>query len=98
MKLAFVAYDRPKYHGGPIVNARRLLPELRRRGHEPVALIFYHGSAAPNARTLEDEGVECRLAKWEPYTEPKVHWILRELQQLELETLERLLSEFLRAR
>lgn len=34
MKIAFMAYDRPNYFGGPITNARRLLPELVKRGHE----------------------------------------------------------------
>ncbi|MFO7907828.1 MAG: hypothetical protein R6U98_34600, partial [Pirellulaceae bacterium] len=60
MRIAFVFYDRPDWFGGPAVNARRLLPELQRRGHEVVALIPFRGSHSPAAQYLERHGVQCR--------------------------------------
>ena len=52
MRLAFIAYDKLNYHAGLIVVAIRLLSELKRHEHEPVALIRYHENDAPNARKL----------------------------------------------
>lgn len=80
MRIAFVVYDWPNYFGGPTVNARRVLPELRRRGHQVCALIIYHGEYAPSETVFQEAGVECRLLPWQPFSEPMVYWILEELR------------------
>jgi len=82
MKLLFVGYDSPDYHGGPIVNLRRLLPELKRRGHEPAALLIYHGAHASSVRYLEERGVPCRSLPWRDYVEPHVRWLLRQVRDI----------------
>ena len=57
MRVLFMAYDWPDYRGGPIVAARRLLPEWVRRGHEVYALLFYHREYADAAPFLRSAGV-----------------------------------------
>jgi len=52
MRISFMAYDRPAYTGGPIINARRILPELVKRGYDVQALLGYHQDF-PNADFLE---------------------------------------------
>lgn len=83
MRIGFVAYDGPDYFAGPIVNVRRLLPELQRRGHDPLGLIIYRHNDAPAAKALADQGIECRFLPWQPYTESMVVWILEQLAELE---------------
>lgn len=82
MKIAFMAYDKPHYFGGPITNARRLLPELQKRGHQVHAMIFYHGGDAPTARYLKSQGVQCHLVPYPHYTEPQIAWILKQLKEI----------------
>lgn len=82
MKIAFMAYDKPNYYGGPITNARRLLPELQKRGHDVHAMIFFHGGDAPTARYLESKGVTCHLIRKPRYTHQEITWILEQLQQI----------------
>ena len=79
MKILFIFYDRPNYFAGPIVNARRLLPELFRRGHEIHCLTFYSGDHAPSAQYLRDRGVNCYLQPFKGYTEQKITWILEQV-------------------
>ncbi len=50
-------HDRPNYPGGPIVNYRRLLPEMVNRGHDIHLIPFYH-DAYPNAEYVESNGVK----------------------------------------
>lgn len=76
MKIAFIAYDLPGYFGGPIVNARRLLPELRRRGHAVHALILYRGAGSPSAALLRRQGVIVDTAPFHPWTEDRIDWLL----------------------
>ncbi len=84
MRIAFAAYDEPGYCGGPIVNARRLLPALRQRGHEPVALILHYGDHSPAARYFESIGISCRTRSWEPAaTEDRIAWFLQHVADIE---------------
>lgn len=83
MKIAFMAYDRPNYFGGPITNARRLLPELQRRGHEIHAMIFYDYGDSPTARYLEKQGIQCHLLARPFYTETQIKWILKQLREIQ---------------
>ena len=76
-----MAYDRPAYTGGPIINARRILPELVKRGHQVQALLGYHQDY-PNARFLEKQGVECRVIEF-TNTEIMVKWILQQLKDFQ---------------
>lgn len=76
MKIAFIAYDKPDYHGGPIVNARRILPELQNRGHEVHALILYQQGHSPTAAYLQKRGVTVHTQEWLPYTEQNIDSIL----------------------
>jgi len=83
MKIAFMVYDRPNYFGGPTTNARRLLPELQRRGHQVCALFFYHRDA-PTSRYLSERGVACRsLNRYKQTTEKQIRWILNQLAEFE---------------
>lgn len=81
MRIVFMAYDRPAYTGGPIINARRILPELVKRGHQVQALLGFHQDY-PNARFLEKHGVECRVIEFTS-TEIMVKWILQQLKDLQ---------------
>lgn len=83
VKFLFVFHDRPDYYGGPIVNARRLLPELRRRGHEVGCLILYGGSGASSVEFLEVQGVDCFTRSRAGTTERHVDWILEKLSELQ---------------
>ncbi|MFO7903046.1 MAG: glycosyltransferase family 4 protein [Pirellulaceae bacterium] len=83
MRIAFVFYDRPDWFGGPAVNARRLLPELQRRGHEVVALIPFRGSHSPAAQYLERHGVQCRSEPRPESTEELVRWCVSQVGDLE---------------
>ena len=79
MRLAFIAYDAPNYYPGPLVNMRRLLPQLRKRGHDVCLLVFYYQNDAPTGRKLQQEGIDCRFFPWTSYTERYIKWILKEL-------------------
>jgi colanic acid/amylovoran biosynthesis glycosyltransferase len=84
MKLVFVAYDKPEYAAGPIVNMRRLLPALHARGHDVTALVLYHGGKAPNAERLIENGVKCRLLSYSPArTERHIRWISEQVADLQ---------------
>ncbi len=83
MKFSLVAYDRPNYRAGPIVNARRLLPELVARGHQVSALILFHAGASPTALFLRARGVDVRTMPWKASTEKHVRWMLGELQTIQ---------------
>ncbi|RJP75618.1 MAG: glycosyltransferase [Desulfobacteraceae bacterium] len=81
MRIAFMAYDKTNYHGGPIINARRILPELVKRGHQVHALIGYKNDF-PNARFLRKQGVTCSIME-NTYTENMIRWIIRELNHFQ---------------
>ncbi|MCB0832683.1 MAG: glycosyltransferase family 4 protein [Bacteroidetes bacterium] len=83
MKMLFIYYDRPNYYGGPIVNARRLLPELRNRGHDVHCLINYLGSEAPSANYLSQQGVKCHLHPFDHYIEQQIEWILHKVTEVQ---------------
>lgn len=83
VRFLFVFHDRPDYYGGPIVNARRLLPELRRRGHEVGCLILYGGSGTSSVEFLDVQGVDCFTRPRAGTTESHVHWILEKLSELQ---------------
>lgn len=82
MKFLFVFHDRPGYYGGPIVNARRLLPELRRRGHEVYCLVLFGGAEASSVGFLEAQGVGCFARSRVGTTESHVLWILERLKEV----------------
>lgn len=79
MNFVFVFHDRPNYFGGPIVNARRLLPELCRRGHQVHCLILYGGGASPSMEYLQSQGVKCFARPMVGYTEGHIRWLLQQL-------------------
>ncbi|MGB5831971.1 MAG: glycosyltransferase, partial [Thiohalocapsa sp.] len=83
MKIAVLAYDWPGYRGGPIVNARRLLPELHRRGHTVHALLLYQGAGAPSAEVLRSEGVVVDTAPFGRWTEDRIDWLLACLARIQ---------------
>jgi glycosyltransferase involved in cell wall biosynthesis len=82
VNFLFVFHDRPNYFGGPIVNARRLLPELCRRGHQVHCLILYGGGASPSMEYLQSQGVKCFARPMVGYTEGHVRWLLQQLSTL----------------
>ncbi len=77
MRLLFIFHDRPSYSGGPIVIARRLLPELVLRGHEVHCLVFFSGHDAPNVPYLESNGVHCYQRPRFDNTDRLALWILK---------------------
>jgi colanic acid/amylovoran biosynthesis glycosyltransferase len=80
MRFCFVAYDRPNYRSGPIVNLRRLLPALRAYGHEALLLNFYQHEPT-TAHWFTEQGIECRVRRRSPgYTDSHVRWILEQLR------------------
>jgi glycosyltransferase involved in cell wall biosynthesis len=81
MKIAFMAYDKPHYFGGPIVNARRLLPELQRRGHDIHAIIFYDRES-PTTPYLRAQGITCHSIERPIYVEDQIAWILKTLRRI----------------
>ncbi len=83
LKVLFVAYDRPHYSGGPIVNLHRLLPELVRRGHEVSLLLLYAGSHSSAKIFLESHGVCCVAIREPTCTETSTRWILDHAEQLQ---------------
>ncbi len=79
-KVAFLLSDRKNYFGGPIVNMRRLLPELKRRGVTPVALIGYR-EASSTATWLKEEGIAVETLPLPTDTPAHVRWILEMLNK-----------------
>lgn len=71
MHIAYTFYDRPNYTAGPRINALRLLPELKRRGHRVSAIVGYHGSC-PAKDILERQGVTVYELCWCRYTEDQI--------------------------
>lgn len=57
MKILWQAYDRKNYTAGPIINAIRILPELKRIGFDVHAIIGNDGSGHPNADILSENGI-----------------------------------------
>jgi colanic acid/amylovoran biosynthesis glycosyltransferase len=82
LRLLFICFDQPDYFGGPIVHARRLLPELQRRGHEVHCLLFFAGDEAPSAGHFEQHGIHCRLRAFGLATEEQVRWILEQVSAI----------------
>ena len=83
MKILFIFYDSPNNYGGPIVNARRLLPELRKHGFDVHCLIFYLEGDAPSAAYLKQKGVHCHLQIYGRYTEKQITWILQKVFEIQ---------------
>jgi len=85
VKIAFAIHDCADYTGGPAVNAARLLPELKKRGHEVTALVLWSGKkkAHPNADQLLKKGIKCYFIKFTAYSEEPVSWFLRRIQEIE---------------
>jgi len=80
--ISFMFYDRPNYCAGPRVNARRLLPELAKRGHKVTALIGYWTSC-PSKKFLEERGVAVRAVKWPGLVESQVQWLYGQLASID---------------
>ena len=83
MKIAFVAYDRPSYRAGPIVNVRRLLPELAQRGHNVTAMILFRGGGSPASDWLRERGVDVVASPWLGTTQAHIRWYLTQLRKIE---------------
>ena len=77
MKLFFIFYDRPNYFAGPIVNARRLLPELVKRGHDVFCLLMFNGDYSTSKQYMERRGVNCIAIQLKGFTEKRVKYILK---------------------
>jgi colanic acid/amylovoran biosynthesis glycosyltransferase len=77
-RVAYMFYDRPNYCAGPTINARRLLPELVRRGYEVTALVGYLFEC-PSREFLEGQGVAVRAVEWPEWVEDQVLWIQKQL-------------------
>lgn len=83
MKIAFIAYDSPGYRGGPIINARRLLPELQRNGHEVHALIQYRRGGAPTADILRMQDIIVHSSVYHNWIEDQIEWILNRVIEIQ---------------
>jgi colanic acid/amylovoran biosynthesis glycosyltransferase len=82
LEIAFMFYDRPNYCAGPTVNARRLLPELVKRGYQVTALIGYQ-KACPSREFLEKQGVAVCAVPWPALVEEQVQWLYRQLATID---------------
>jgi glycosyltransferase involved in cell wall biosynthesis/SAM-dependent methyltransferase len=82
MRILFTVYIEHDSVSGPAANAFRLLPELRRRGHQVIALIFHYGERAPDVGKLTASGVECIVFRRPPYSEDMVRLILKTAAQV----------------
>ena len=80
--LVFTAFDGPEYFGGPTVNAVRLLPELRRRGHRVTALLVTLGETTSHEASLRSAGVDCRIIRKRGAAEDLVRSTLALLEEL----------------
>lgn len=77
MKIACMVYDRPNYCGGPTVNARRLLPELQRRGHQIFPLIASQGREAPSFHYFRELGMHVfQRQRTGTTVHDQIRWIL----------------------
>lgn len=76
-RIGIVLYDGPGNCEGPIVNAKRLLPEWISRGHKVLALIIRWGEESPAAEYLISQGVEVRVFLWPSDTRDQIRWILQ---------------------
>jgi len=81
MKIAFMALER-NHFGGPTTNARRLLPELQKRGHEVHAMMFVRSEKTPTVDYLRSQGIPCHTIRKPEYTQPEITWILQQLQRI----------------
>lgn len=85
MKLCFFTYDKPNYHAGPVVNLRRILPRLRQRGVDVSCLVIHRGSHSPCAGYLREQGVDCRVLRWQNVTRRHIRWIFEQLASIQPE-------------
>lgn len=83
MRIAFLVHDRANYGAGPLVNARRLLPALAQRGHEPVAIVLHKDKGAPNAEALRAQGIRCIVQLRPQFTEDSILQICSILRDLD---------------
>ena len=82
MKIAFMLYDSPNNFCGPTINARRLLPELQKRGHDVHAMILFHGEYASTKDYFQSLGIRCHIISRPQIIESQITWILKQLQQI----------------
>lgn len=83
MKIAFLFYDRVDYRGGPTINALRLLPQLRRCGHDVHALVECQGAMSPCAADLEAKGISVCVHPIEDFVETRIEKILETLKRVD---------------
>lgn len=81
--IVFATYDGPDNFEGPTVNAARLLPQLRKRGHRVTALLVTDSPITTHQTTLEDAGVDCRIVPRRGYTEDLTRSAVRLLKTLQ---------------
>lgn len=81
--FVFVSYDGSNDFGGPTVNAARLLPELKRRGHRVTALLVTNGEETTHEAGLRTAGVECRILPRQGYTESLTRSTLNLIEDLQ---------------
>jgi len=80
MKIAVAIVDAPNYHGGPLMNMKRVLPMLKQRGHEILALILYHGYS-DTLREFRRVGIRCKSTFMPKYSETSVKWFLKQINE-----------------
>jgi len=81
--IVFVTYDGPSCFEGPTVNAARLLPELKRRGHRVTALLVTEGGETTHEAGLRAAGVDCRILPRQGYAENLARSLLALLGDLQ---------------
>ena len=81
--FVFAAYDGPKCYEGPTVNAARLLPELKRRGHRITAVLVTEGGETEHEAGLRAAGVECRILPRQGFTEDLARSTLTLVEELQ---------------
>lgn len=83
MRIAYIFHDAPNYCAGPRINALRLLPQFRLRGHEVHALIIYRRGSSPASAALQGQGISCRTTPWVDDTLAQIRWIFSQVKEIE---------------
>jgi colanic acid/amylovoran biosynthesis glycosyltransferase len=82
MKVVICSHDYPYYVSGPNVWLLRILQELKKLSIE-ITVLFTRGGEGNEygyIRSVREIGVPCKVYNGLNYTEKKIHWILRILQ------------------
>jgi len=84
LRIAFMFYDGAHAIGaGPMISSMRMVMELKKRGHDVLALILAHQGESAAKNPLTEKGVVCRVKAIPAYRQNLMRWILIQLKAFE---------------